>query len=131
MIKRLYLLKKGLDEDPSCGCCLFYCIIFILPFIFAIFSGPSSKTHNNTRKSRHSSSYSSGIYKAYEALPDIVDSVYICTSRSSYAFHARHSCGALDRCNSRIAKIPVEKAWKINRRPCELCSRHVKFKEKE
>ena len=119
--------------DDTTGCCLVWFLIYGLPVIiaicFSLFSKPNSETKASSHKSGRGSSYSSGIYKPYEPLPDIVDSVYICTSSSSYAFHARITCGALNSCRSTIEKISVEEAWDMNRSPCQRCSRGVTFKE--
>ena len=122
------MFLKGLKEDPSCGCLLVWIIIIVLGIGFRILSDSESTSSKNQNPS-HGSLYRSGIYRPYETLPDIVDSVYICASRNSYAFHARHTCGALSNCRSNIRKISVEKACGLGRSPCMRCSRGVKFRD--
>lgn len=122
------VLFGGLKEDPSCGCLCVFAIVFCIGLLV-----PSRKSSRNSSHSHsiHSTKYSSYAYKTYEALPDTVDSVYICMSSSSYAFHARYGCGALSNCQSVVRKIPVKRARRMGRSACRRCSRHIIFKEEE
>lgn len=136
IIRFISLFVSGLKEYTSCGC--FITIVMLTGTLLVVSKCSESKTKSaylNSRKSSgyrsKPSSYSFYTSKPYEALPDIVDSVYICGSGGSYAFHARKSCGALNRCESYIAKIPVEEARDMGRTPCQRCSKYVTFKEEE
>ena len=128
MWKFIKLIGSGLKEDPSCGC--FTALIVTFCIVLCI---PSTKPGKSSQyqKTRNHSAYKASIYKSYEALPDTVDSVYVCMSSSSYAFHARLSCGALDNCRSVTRKIPVDKARNMGRTACQRCSRHITFKKEK
>jgi hypothetical protein len=57
----------------------------------------------------------------FAAIPKrIVDSVYICQSRSAYAYHA-YECRGLARCTHGIIKITKAQAIKMGYRPCKIC----------
>ena len=63
----------------------------------------------------------SGISNA--ALPSlkvIRDSVYICQSKSAYAYH-KYECRGLARCTHGIAKITKAQAIKLGYKPCKIC----------
>lgn len=126
IIRFFKLFLNGLREEPSCGC-LFVWLICVFIAIFIPKSSYKSSVTRNHKVSRISN-YSSHKHKPYEALPDTIDSVYICTSSSSYAFHVRRSCGALDNCLSYIDKIPVEEALDMGRRRCGRCSKYARIK---
>jgi len=50
------------------------------------------------------------------------DSVYICYSATSYAYHSSPDCRGLNRCTHRLIKVSLEDARnKYNHRPCKLC----------
>ena len=49
-----------------------------------------------------------------------VDSVYICQSKSAYAYHS-HICRGLARCTHRVIKITKEQAIKLGYKPCKIC----------
>lgn len=51
-----------------------------------------------------------------------VDSVYICQSRSAYAYHS-YECRGLSRCTHGIVKITKAQAIKLGYRPCKICYR--------
>ena len=52
----------------------------------------------------------------------IDDNVYICESRSSYAYHS-HYCHNLKQCKSNVAKISKAKAIEKGRKACGTCYR--------
>ena len=49
-----------------------------------------------------------------------IDSVYICQSRSAYAYHS-HICRGLARCTHGIVKLTKAQAIKIGYKPCKIC----------
>lgn len=49
-----------------------------------------------------------------------VDSVYICQSRSAYAYHS-HICRGLARCTHGITKVTKAYAIKMGYKPCKIC----------
>jgi len=49
-----------------------------------------------------------------------VDSVYICQSRSAYAYHS-HICRGLARCTHGIVRITRAQAIKMGYKPCKIC----------
>lgn len=51
-----------------------------------------------------------------------VDSVYICQSKSAYAYHS-YECRGLQRCTHRIVKIPKATAIKLGYKACKICYR--------
>ena len=128
MWKFIKLIGSGFKEDPSCGCFTAMIVMFCIALCI-----PSTKTGKSSmyRKTKIYSKYNSSIYKPYEVLPDTVDSVYVCMSSSSYAFHARISCGALSNCRSVTRKIPVNKARNMGRTACQRCSRHITFRKEK
>lgn len=48
------------------------------------------------------------------------DSVYICQSRSAYAYH-KTACSGLARCTHTISKITKAQAIKLGYKPCKIC----------
>ena len=60
---------------------------------------------------------------SYSALPTIKvlrDSVYICQSKSAYAYH-NYECRGLARCTHGIIKITKAEAIKLGYKPCKIC----------
>ncbi|MFB9841101.1 hypothetical protein [Mucilaginibacter ginsenosidivorans] len=51
-----------------------------------------------------------------------IDSVYICQSKSAYAYH-RYECRGLQRCTHSILKIPKASAIKLGYKACKICYR--------
>jgi hypothetical protein len=49
-----------------------------------------------------------------------VDSVYICQSKSAYAYHS-HECRGLARCTHGIVKVSKAQAIKMGYRACKIC----------
>ncbi|HTD39877.1 MAG TPA: hypothetical protein VK671_04595 [Mucilaginibacter sp.] len=49
-----------------------------------------------------------------------VDSVYICQSKSAYAYH-KYECRGLARCTHGIVKITRAQAIKLGYRACKIC----------
>lgn len=52
----------------------------------------------------------------------VADSVYICQSKSSYAYHS-HVCRGLAHCTHGIIRVSKAQAIKIGYRPCKICYR--------
>lgn len=48
------------------------------------------------------------------------DSVYICLSKSAYAYHS-HMCRGLANCSHKIIKISKAEAIRMNKRACKNC----------
>jgi hypothetical protein len=49
------------------------------------------------------------------------DNVYVCTGPMSKKYHNTENCYGLRRCSSKIEKISIEKAERMNRMPCKFC----------
>ena len=49
-----------------------------------------------------------------------IDSVYICQSRSAYAYH-KYECRGLARCTHGIIKVSKAQAIKMGYKPCKIC----------
>lgn len=50
--------------------------------------------------------------------------VYICDSRTAYAYHSSENCSGLNRCSHKILKITLDEAInKYHRKPCKICER--------
>lgn len=47
--------------------------------------------------------------------------VYICTGKSSVAYHCDLNCKGLNNCKSGIKTVTLKKAKKIGRRACKIC----------
>ena len=47
--------------------------------------------------------------------------VYICDSKSAYAFHKSTSCSGLNRCKHDILKIKKKEATDMGRSACKIC----------
>jgi len=48
--------------------------------------------------------------------------VYICDSRTAYAYHSSENCRGLNRCNHKLLKITLSEAINIyHRKPCKIC----------
>lgn len=63
----------------------------------------------------------SGISTAVAPSVKVVrDSVYICQSRSAYAYH-KYECRGLARCTHGIVKITKAEAVKRGYKPCKIC----------
>jgi hypothetical protein len=50
------------------------------------------------------------------------DSVFICKSKSAYAYHA-YECRGLARCTHQILKVSKAEAIKMGYKPCGYCYR--------
>jgi hypothetical protein len=51
-----------------------------------------------------------------------VDSVYICLSKTAYAYHG-YECRGLSRCTHGIRKLTKAQAIKLGYRACKICYR--------
>lgn len=47
--------------------------------------------------------------------------VYICTGKSSVAYHSHPKCKGLRNCRASVVKITLEEAEEMGRRPCKIC----------
>lgn len=50
----------------------------------------------------------------------IIDSVYICKSRTAYAYHSGF-CGGLKRCKAEVGHIPLSTAKEMGYKACGYC----------
>jgi hypothetical protein len=50
----------------------------------------------------------------------VTDSVYICKSKSAYAYH-QYQCRGLARCTHGIVRITKAQAIKLGYKPCKIC----------
>jgi hypothetical protein len=48
------------------------------------------------------------------------DSVFVCQSKSSYAYHS-HLCSGLKHCKHGIVKMPRAEAIKMGYKACKIC----------
>jgi hypothetical protein len=47
--------------------------------------------------------------------------VYICDSKTAYAYHSSKDCRGLNRCTHEIKKIKLSEAKNLKRSPCKIC----------
>lgn len=47
--------------------------------------------------------------------------VYICTGRSSHAYHSNRECFGIKSCSRKIIKVTIEEAEERGRTPCHFC----------
>ena len=48
--------------------------------------------------------------------------VYVCDSKTAYAYHSRKDCSGLNRCTHGILKVTLSDAINIyKRKPCKIC----------
>lgn len=47
--------------------------------------------------------------------------VYICTGRSSHAYHSNKDCFGIRSCRGRVKKVTIEEAEELGRTPCHFC----------
>ncbi len=47
--------------------------------------------------------------------------VYICDSKTAYAYHTSASCRGLNRCTHTIVKMTKSEAIRNRRTPCKVC----------
>lgn|GEM_PF-6644226 len=70
-------------------------------------SSGNTKTQTSTTKTQNETDY-----------------VYICDSRSSYAYHSSYNCSGLQKCTNGILKVSLSDAINVyNRNPCKFCYR--------
>lgn len=50
-----------------------------------------------------------------------VQSVYVCHSKYSVAYHKYEDCKGLRRCTHKIVYLSVEEAVKMKKRACKMC----------
>lgn len=61
-------------------------------------------------------------HASYPVTAKTEDSVYICYSNTSYAYHSSTDCRGLNRCTHKIIKVSKKDAVdKYGKRACKLC----------
>ena len=81
--------------------------IVLCIFIFFLFS---CKENNTTKVSRF-----------YESDENMSGMVWICTGKSSHAYHANSDCYGIKSCRAKKRKITLEEAKAMRRTPCHYC----------
>lgn len=49
------------------------------------------------------------------------DSVYVCDSTTSVAYHKTDHCKGLNRCRHKIVYVTIDEAKKMGKRECHIC----------
>ena len=47
--------------------------------------------------------------------------VYVCMSKTSYAYHSSEACNGLNRCSHPLKAMPTAEAEKLGKRACYRC----------
>lgn len=47
--------------------------------------------------------------------------VYVCMSKTSYAYHSSEACNGLNRCSHPLKAMPTVEAEKLGKRACHRC----------
>lgn len=47
--------------------------------------------------------------------------VYVCMSKTSYAYHSSEGCSGLNRCSHPLKAMPTAEAEKLGKRACHRC----------
>ncbi len=47
--------------------------------------------------------------------------VYVCMSKTSYAYHSSEACTGLNRCSHPLKAMPTAEAEKLGKRACQKC----------
>ena len=82
-------------------------------FLFLLLSGTVLVSFTSQKQTPDAATYSPVYAK---------DSVYICYSSTSYAYHSSLRCRGLNRCTHQIIKVSLEDARdKYHHRPCKIC----------
>ena len=67
-------------------------------------------------------SHSTPIVSTVPALPaKPTETVYVCMSKSSVAYHAHGQCGGLSHCSHELRPMSAEAAQRLGKRPCRRC----------
>lgn len=103
----LSLFWKGEVGRDMRKSCLVYIILLIVPFI-VIWIKPKEKKENK-----------SGLYQTQKKVDD--GRVYICTGKSSHAYHSTDECYGIQACTGDIEKVSLEDAVYMGRTPCHYC----------
>ena len=118
VVTAIYWMIAGLFGRDECacemrGCCLPYVIIFVVMIVIGLVVSLFSNNSNDGGKNNY----------LYGDEQQTTDSVYVCISEGSYAFHKKFNCRALHNCSYSIEKVSIETARKIGREPCGICSK--------
>ena len=57
----------------------------------------------------------------YDSLEEETNMVWICTGRSSHAYHSTDDCYGIQACKGRKKKISLDEAVSMGRTPCHYC----------
>ena len=66
----------------------------------------------------------SGVPKAgqfYDPQEQETLEVYICTGKSSHAYHSNRNCYGIKACRGTTKKVTIDKAEELGRTPCHFC----------
>ena len=50
-----------------------------------------------------------------------VETVYVCMSKTSYAYHASSNCSGLNRCTHEVKPMSAAAAQELGKRTCKKC----------
>lgn len=78
--------------------------IILLSFLLLLFTEPLSLAH-----------------KGKDSTQKKTVVVYICDSKTAYAYHTSNSCRGLNRCTHAIVKMTETEARSNRRTPCKVC----------
>lgn len=80
------------------------------------YTAPKTSSNSGTNNNRNSNgTYPSNTTQSYNT------TVYICNSKSAYAYHKDHSCRGLGRCKAGISQTTSSNASSIGYQPCKIC----------
>lgn len=49
------------------------------------------------------------------------ETVYVCMSKTSYAYHSSDTCKGLNRCSHEVKQMSAAEAEKLGKRACQKC----------
>jgi hypothetical protein len=49
------------------------------------------------------------------------ETVYVCMSKSSVAYHSRDNCASINRCTHEVKQMSAAEAQKLGKRTCQKC----------
>ncbi len=81
------------------------------------YTAPKTSTNTNTNNNNRNNN---GTYPINNA-PTYSSTVYICNSKSAYAYHKNHNCNGLGRCKAGVSQTTSSNASSIGYQPCKIC----------
>lgn len=91
---------------------MFSCVNTKTLLLYTIFMCIALVTNSQTMRPTHRKS---------AIRPVASNNVYICDSKSAYAYHSTVSCTGLSWCTHTVNSVSVAKAKKMGRYPCSRC----------